>query len=136
MKGSTVLVVDDNDDYRRILSRILGSGGYRVLTARSAEEARLILKTRPPAAALLDWNLPGDSGIDLAREIRREPALSRLPLLMLSVNARPEEQIRGLREGEVNGYLTKPVAPAELLARLDSLLGRRDRPARVHRKIS
>jgi two-component system phosphate regulon response regulator PhoB len=120
-----VLVVDDSDDYRRILSRVLASGGYRAVTARSAEEARLVLKTAPPAAALLDWNLPGDSGIDLAREIRRDPALSRLPLLMLSVNSLVEEQIRGLREGEVNAYLTKPVSPAELLARLDALLGRR-----------
>ncbi|HEX4048673.1 MAG TPA: response regulator [Elusimicrobiota bacterium] len=127
MSGALILVVDDNDDYRRILSRILGSGGYRAVTARSAEEARLILKTRPPAAALLDWNLPGDSGIDLAREIRRDPALSRLPLLMLSVNSRPEDQVQGLREGEVNAYLTKPVAPAELLARLGLLLGRRGR---------
>lgn len=129
MKGTTILVVDDNDDYRRILSRVLDSGGYRVVTARSAEEARLILKTKPPAAALLDWNLPGDSGIDLAREIRRDPALSRLPLLMLSVNSRPEDQIQGLREGEVNGYMTKPAAPAELLARLGALLGRRGRAA-------
>jgi two-component system phosphate regulon response regulator PhoB len=127
VSGALILVVDDNDDYRRILSRILGSGGYRAVTARSAEEARLILKTRPPAAALLDWNLPGDSGIDLAREIRRDPALSRLPLLMLSVNSRPEDQVQGLREGEVNAYLTKPVAPAELLARLGLLLGRRGR---------
>jgi two-component system, OmpR family, phosphate regulon response regulator PhoB len=129
VKGATILVVDDSDDYRRILSRVLDSGGYRVVTARSAEEARLILKTKAPAAALLDWNLPGDSGIDLAREIRRDPALSRLPLLMLSVNARPQDQVQGLREGEVNGYLTKPVAPAELLARLAALLGRRGRAA-------
>ena len=126
-KEATILVVDDNDDYRRILSRVLESGGYRVVTARSAEEARLLLKTKPPAAALLDWNMPGDSGIDLAREIRRDPTLSRLPMLMLSVNSRPEDQVQGLREGEVNGYMTKPVVPAELLARLAVLLDRRGR---------
>ena len=127
MKEETILIVDDSADYRRILSRVLDSGGYRVVTACSAEEARLILKATPPAAALLDWNLPGDSGIDLAREIRRDPALARLPLLMLSVNSRPQDQVQGLREGEVNGYMTKPVAPAELLARLGILLGRRAR---------
>lgn len=119
---AAILVVDDSADYRRIFSRILASAGYRALTAASAEEARLVLKTTPPAAALLDWNLPGDSGLMLAREIRRDPGLSRMPLLMLSVNATPKEQIQGLREGEVNAYLVKPVNAQELLARLGTLL--------------
>lgn len=124
MKAS-VLVVDDSADYRRIFSRILASAGYRALTAGSAEEARLILRTSPPDAALLDWNLPGDSGLALAREIRRDPNLGRMPLLMLSVNAKPQEQIQGLREGEVNAYLVKPVNAQELLARLRALLDKR-----------
>jgi two-component system phosphate regulon response regulator PhoB len=119
---AAILVVDDSADYRRIFSRILASAGYRALTAASAEEARLVLKTTPPDAALLDWNLPGDSGLELAREIRRDPGLSRMPLLMLSVNATPKEQIQGLREGEVNAYLVKPVNAQELLARLKTLL--------------
>ena len=117
-----ILVVDDSADYRRIFSRILASAGYRPLSAASAEEARLVLKTAAPDAALLDWNLPGDSGLELAREIRRDPALSRMPLLMLSVNATPTEQIQGLREGGVNAYLVKPVNAQELLARLGTLL--------------
>ncbi len=120
----TVLIVDDSADYRRIFSRILESAGYKVLSAQSAEEARLILKTTPPDAALLDWNLPGDSGIDLAREIRRDPGLGRMPLLMLSVNATAKDQIQGLREAEVNAYLVKPVNAKELLARLGTLLGK------------
>jgi|CXWL01.1.fsa_nt_gi two-component system phosphate regulon response regulator PhoB len=120
----TVLIVDDSADYRRIFSRVLASGDFRVVTANSAEEARLILQTAPPDAALLDWNLPGDSGIDLAREIRRDPRLARMPLLMLSVNARPQDQIQGLSEGEVNAYLTKPVDAQELLTRLNALLGK------------
>ena len=119
---ATILIVDDSADYRRIFSRILTSAGYKVLSAKSAEESRLILQTSPPDAALLDWNLPGDSGIDLAREIRRDPRLNRMPLLMLSVNARPQDQIQGLREGEVNAYLVKPVNAQELLARLEALL--------------
>jgi two-component system phosphate regulon response regulator PhoB len=120
-----VLVVDDSADYRRIFSRILASAGYKVIAAGSAEEARLALKTSPPDAALLDWNLPGDSGIELAREIRRDARLGRMPLLMLSVNARPQDQIQGLREGEVNAYLVKPVNAQELLARLEALLAKR-----------
>jgi two-component system phosphate regulon response regulator PhoB len=122
---ATILIVDDSADYQRIFSRILTSAGYNVLSARSAEESRLVLKTSPPDAALLDWNLPGDSGIDLAREIRRDPNLKGMPLLMLSVNARPQDQIQGLREGEVNAYLVKPVNAQELLARLEALLTKR-----------
>ena len=125
MSAPTVLVVDDSADHRRIAARILASGGYRVALAKSAEEARLLLETSAPDAAILDWNLPGDSGIDLAREIRREPRLARMPLIMLSVNARAQDQVQGLREGEVNAYMTKPVAPDELLARLKVLLARR-----------
>ena len=124
MKAATILVVDDSADHRRIAARILAAGGYRVALAKNAEEARLLLATVPPDAAVLDWNLPGDSGIDLAREIRRDPRLARLPLIMLSVNARVLDQVQGLREGELNAYLTKPVAPAELLARLKVLLER------------
>lgn len=121
---TVILVVDDSADYRRIFSRILASAGYKVLSAGSAEEARLVLRTSPPDAALLDWNLPGDSGLALAREIRQDPSLSRMPLLMLSVNARPQDQIQGLREGEVNAYLVKPVNAQELLARLGALLAK------------
>lgn len=123
MKAS-ILVVDDSADYRRIFSRILASAGYKVVAAQSAEEARLALKTAPPDAALLDWNLPGDSGLALAREIRRDPGLARMPLLMVSVNALPRQQIQGLQEGEVNAYLVKPVDAQDLLARLGSLLRR------------
>lgn len=124
MKPATILIVDDSADHRRITSRVLAGGGYRVALAQSAEEARLMLAASPPDAAILDWNLPGDSGIALAREIRRDPRLARMPLIMLSVNARPEDQVQGLSEGGVNAYMTKPVAAAELLARLKSLLER------------
>lgn len=125
MSARAVLIVDDSEDYRRILSRIVSAGGYKPLLAKSAEEARLVLKAGPPpAAVLLDWNMPGDSGIDLAREIRGDPALARLPLLMLSVNAEPADQARGLEEGRLNGYMVKPVSPDELLARLQVLLAR------------
>ena len=117
-----VLVVDDSADYRRIITRVLAAGDFRALTAASAEDARLILQTTPLDAVLLDWNLPGDSGIDLAREIRRDARLARLPLIMLSVNSRPQDQVQGLAEGGVNAYLTKPVNAQELLARLNALL--------------
>ncbi|MBI4060600.1 MAG: response regulator [Elusimicrobia bacterium] len=120
-----VLVVDDNPDYRRIVSRILASGGYAALAAASAEEARALLAARTPDAAILDWNLPGESGVELSRWLRREPRFAALPLIMISVNARPEDQVQGLREGELSAYMVKPFEPAALLARLQALLERK-----------
>lgn len=120
-----VLVVDDSADYRRIVTRVLTAAGYEVAAAGGAAEAREFLALRVPAAAVLDWNLPGESGVELARWMRGQPRLAALPLIMVSVNASPAEQARGLREGEFSAYLPKPFEPAELTARLRALLERR-----------
>ena len=126
MDNPSVLIVDDSQDYQRIVSRILKAAGYRVASARSAEEARRLLALRLPDAAILDWNMPGASGVELAREMRNDPRLSRVILLLLTVNARPEDQVKALSEG-VDFFLTKPVDSDELLARLSALLRARDR---------
>lgn len=94
---AAIVVVDDSAGYRCIFSRILASSGYKVLSAQSAEEARLVPRTSPPDAALLDLNLPGDSRLALAREICLDPGLKS----MLPVNAQ------------------------ELLARLGALIAKR-----------
>jgi len=120
-----VLVVDDSDDYRRIISRVLAAGGYRTVSAASAEEAREILTARTPDAALLDWNLPGESGVELSRWMRGDPRWSRLPIMILSVNSRVEDQANGLRLGDASAYMVKPFPPDELLSRLRALLKRR-----------
>ncbi len=120
------LVLDDSEDYQRILLRLLKPAGYKVLQARSAEEAMVALQDRVPDVALVDWNLPGDSGIEFSRKVRSEPRLNRMILVMLTVNARPEDQVKGLREGGVNAFMTKPFDADELLARLDVLIARRE----------
>lgn len=124
-KSGLVLVVDDSADYRRIISRVLASAGFEALAAGGAQEARELLAARTPDAAVLDWNLPGESGVELARWMRLQPRLAGLPLIMVSVNSAPDEQARGLREGELSAYLPKPFEPAELTARLRALLARR-----------
>ncbi len=120
-----MLVVDDNPDYRRIVSRVLTGAGYEVLVVTGADEARAALAARSPAAAVLDWNLVGESGVELARWIRSQPRLAAMPLIMVSVNAAPADQAKGLREGELSAYLVKPFEPAELTARLRALLSKR-----------
>lgn len=120
-----VLVVDDSADYRRIVSRVLENSGFEPLAVPDAAAARVWLAARTPQAVVLDWNMPGESGVELARWMRAQPRLAGLPLIMVSVNSAPAEQARGLREGELSAYLVKPFEPAELAARLRSLLARR-----------
>ena len=123
-----MLVVDDNADYRRIISRVLASAGYEPLAVAGAAEARELLAARTPDAAVLDWNMPGESGVELARWMRGQARLAALPIVMISVNDSPVDQARGLREGELSAYLVKPFEPAELAARLRALLARRSSP--------
>ena len=122
-----ILIVDDSDDYRRIVARVLASGGYKTAVAGSAEAARELLAAFTPDAAILDWNLPGESGVELSRWMRGEPRLAALPILLLSVNSRAEDQANGLRLGEASAYVVKPFQPDELLSRLRALLERRFR---------
>jgi len=128
-----VLVVDDSDDYRRIVARVLASGGYRTAVASSAEAARELIASLTPDAAILDWNLPGESGVEFSKWMRGEPRLAALPILLLSVNSRVEDQANGLRLGEASAYMVKPFQPDELLSRLRALLERRSRAKGVRR---
>lgn len=122
-----ILIVDDSPDYRRIIARVLAMDRYRTVAADSAEAARELLLAHAPDAAILDWNLPGETGVELSRWMRGQPRWAGLPILLLSVNARVEDQANGLRFGEANAYMVKPFQPDELLTRLRTLLKRRAR---------
>ncbi len=119
---STVLMVDDEPDFLRIAERILGPAGLVLETAATAEAAWEKLRSRRPSVAILDWNLPGESGVELCRRIRRDPDLKDMPVMMLTVRNLPEEQVRGLEESGADLYLTKPIEPEVLLTRIQSLL--------------
>lgn len=132
-EGPLILVVDDNDDYRRIVGRVLAQDRYRTVSAASAEAARELLLAHAPDAAILDWNLPGESGVELSRWMRGQPRWSGLPILLLSVNSRVEDQANGLRLGDASAYMVKPFQPGELLSRLRALLNRRARAGGARR---
>lgn len=123
----TVLMVEDEPDFQKVASRILEPAGYKMELAGSAEEGWEKLQASSADLALVDWNLPGKSGIEFCRQVRSDPKFKGMPLMMLTVRNLPEEQLKGLTESGADLYLTKPINPQELLARVQSFLGLLDR---------
>jgi len=115
-----ILVVDDEDQIRRALRSILGSRGYSLQFATTAEEALLKAIDKPPDLVVLDLGLPDRSGIEVCRELRTWMSA---PILILSVRSNESDKITALDEG-ADDYLTKPFSAGELLARVRALLRR------------
>ena len=115
-----ILLVDDDTRIRKLLKQYLMEHGFRVSTARDAAEARKHLESLTFDLLVLDVMMPGESGLDLASDLRRH---SDVPILMLTALAEPEDRIAGLELG-VDDYLPKPFEPRELLLRVGSILKR------------
>ncbi len=116
-----LLVVDDDARIRTLLVRFLTEAGYRVTAAASSTEARARLSGLTFDLLILDVMMPGETGIDLARDLR---ARSEVPILMLTALGEAEDRIRGLETG-VDDYMAKPFDPRELLLRITNILRRR-----------
>ena len=116
----TVLVVDDEPQLRRALESVFVQRGYGVQLAETGEEALAAVAAKAPDVIVLDLMLPGISGIETARAIRK---MTTTPILVLSVKGAEEDKIRALDEG-ADDYLTKPFSTGELLARVRALLRR------------
>ncbi|WP_455218266.1 phosphate regulon transcriptional regulator PhoB [Kaarinaea lacus] len=123
MGNSTILVVEDESAIRDMIGMSLERAGFHWLPAASAEEARVSLADHSPDLVLLDWMLPGMSGLDFARQLQRDDSTRDLPVIMLTARDAEEDLIRGL-EGGADDYLTKPFSPRELVARINSVLRR------------
>ncbi|MGC1178390.1 MAG: response regulator [Methyloceanibacter sp.] len=119
-----ILVVDDDSRIRELLARYLQEHGFRVTTAVDAASARATMRSLSFDLLILDVMMPQESGLDLARSLRRE---SQLPILMLTARAEPEQRIEGLEIG-VDDYLAKPFDPRELLLRVGNVLRRGAHP--------
>jgi DNA-binding response OmpR family regulator len=117
----TILVADDEQGYRDLLERTLKRAGFNALFAMDGAEGKDILMKTEVDLAILDWNMPRMTGGELASWIRRNPKLRRLPILMLTVRNKPEEEALGFSSG-ADDYLRKPYTPAELLVRINRLL--------------
>jgi len=122
--SATVLVVEDEPQIQELVAVNLEHLGHRVLRASSAEEAETSIRAALPDVVVLDWMLPGESGIAFARRLRSEQRTRDLPILMLTARAMEQDKISGLEAG-ADDYLTKPFSPKELAARIKAVLRRR-----------
>jgi len=126
MKPS-ILVVEDDLALCELLTWNLGAEGYEVRSTGDGEEALLMVREQAPDAIILDWMVEQVPGIEVCRQLRKDKATSRVPILMLTARGEEEDRIRGLKTG-ADDYVTKPFSPRELMARVEALL-RRSRPS-------
>src|SRR5688500_5126813 len=118
-----ILVVDDEAAIRQMIGLALSQAGYRCLEAADTNEAQNQIVNATPDLVLFDWMLPGMSGVEYARKLRREKLTQDLPIIMLTARVEEEDKVRGLDSG-ADDYLTKPFSTRELIARIKALLRR------------
>lgn len=123
MNSNIILVVEDEPSVRDMIGLTLEQAGYEWTSAGDVSEARAKLADYAPSLVLLDWMLPGISGLDYARELRRGEATRELPLILLTARDAEDDKIRGLDVG-ADDYVTKPFSPRELMARIKAVLRR------------
>ena len=118
-----ILVVEDDQAIREMLRFVLQQKHFDILEAENAEQALRLIHDRSPSLSLLDWMLPGMSGVDLARKLKEVQETSNLPIIMITAKGEEEDMVRGLDSG-ADDYVTKPFSPRELVARIRAVLRR------------
>ena len=123
MSSFNILVVEDEDAIRGMLMMVLEQAGLTPIAAADAEEAQKVLDEGLPDLILLDWMLPGISGVEWARRLKKEPIYRDIPIIVLTARGEEEDKVRGLEIG-ADDYMTKPFSPKELVARIRAVLRR------------
>ena len=121
---ANILLVEDEPGIQELLKLNLGQAGHKVTAADDAEGALQYLKTTLPDVILLDWMLPGMSGIDLCRRLRADKRYQPVPIIMLTARGEEQDRVAGLDTG-ADDYITKPFSPRELVSRIRAVLRRR-----------
>jgi two-component system phosphate regulon response regulator PhoB len=134
MAGKKVLIVDDEAPIREMIMVALEMAGYDCLEAENTQAAHTIIVDQQPDLILLDWMLPGVSGIEFARRLKKDELTSDVPIIMLTAKSEEDNKIQGLEVG-ADDYITKPFSPRELVARLKAVL-RRTTPQGVEETVS
>lgn len=124
-----ILIVEDEEPLTMLLRYNLEAAGYEVDSVARGDEAELKLRETTPDLIVLDWMLPGLSGIELCRRLRSRTATAQLPIIMLTARGEETDRVRGLATG-ADDYIVKPFSVPELLARVTALL-RRSKPERI-----
>ena len=122
--AATILVVEDEPGIQDLISYGLRQAGHEIFCAGDAEQAMKIVNDVLPDLVLLDWMLPGMSGIELAKILRRTPRTKNIPIIMLTARSEECDKISGLEIG-ADDYITKPFSTRELAARIKAVLRRR-----------
>lgn len=121
---ASILVAEDDADLRSLVAFKLASRGHDVVQVVDGAEALASVRSHRPDVVVLDITMPGVSGLDAARQIRDDPALSDLPIIMLTARAGSADVEAGLDTG-ADDYVIKPFSPRELALRVEGLLERR-----------
>jgi two-component system, OmpR family, phosphate regulon response regulator PhoB len=123
MSKKTILIIDDEPAIRDMLRVALEMADYRCLEADNAQQGHALVIDEKPDLLLLDWMMPGTSGIELARRLKRDEVTAKTPIIMLTAKGEEDNKIQGLETG-ADDYITKPFSPRELIARLKAVLRR------------
>ena len=119
--AKTILVIEDHEDNRRIMRDLLTSSGYEVIEAVSGEEGVTSAETHRPDLILLDIQLPGIDGYEVARRIKANPDLQKIPIFAVTSYALSGDDVKAFEAG-CNAYVTKPFSPRKLLAQIREYL--------------
>jgi two-component system phosphate regulon response regulator PhoB len=131
--SARILIVDDESPIREMVGLALRHAGFECLEAADVAAARRQLLESQPDLVLLDWMLPGTSGVDFCRELRQSKPTKDLPVIMLTARVEEADRVRGLDTG-ADDYVTKPFSPRELISRIKALL-RRSTPERADQML-
>ncbi len=121
---ANILVVEDEPAIQELLAYNITQCGYRALQALDAASAMTHINRALPDLILLDWMLPGSSGVELARRLRADQRTRNVPIIMLTARGDERDKVMGLEAG-ADDYITKPFSPRELMARIRAVLRRR-----------
>ncbi|MDP9137840.1 MAG: phosphate regulon transcriptional regulator PhoB [Pseudomonadota bacterium] len=126
---TSILIVEDEEPLQILLRYNFEAEGYRVRATASGEEVQMMVAEEHPDLIILDWMLPGLSGIEICRRLRARTETRRIPILMLTARGEESERVRGLATG-ADDYVVKPFSVSELMARVRAIL-RRAKPETV-----
>ncbi len=122
--AANILLVEDEPGIQELLKFNLAQAGHQVTAAADAEQALKFLNSTLPDVILLDWMLPGMSGIDLCKRLRGDERYQPIPIIMLTARGEERDKVLGLDTG-ADDYITKPFSPRELVSRIKAVLRRR-----------